>query len=343
MGAGASVAEAIWHRPKRTRDHPPLDLNFFRHVRPHAQALLLNRVLARARELGVGNLLGADPPISLEAYLGRLFFEMNRTNSARARRQYYDLLTIYSDELRVTTAWMDLRSGAIRRVLERELAAGRRLSVITFNHDLLVENALSLVGPRYGNVWCLRHAYGFEFSDTCANTRARFPYECPGGEGSHVPIYKLHGSLNWVFRTRDQVPPRTQRTRDLLCWNNRVIPAYSRTITGTPGSRPWYLWSLIIPPIYEKQGFIRDELERVWTSAAEALRRADKVIFWGYSFPPADVHARYFFQAAAHDNERVRSPVMINPDAASHAALWEVIRAQHVDHFRYVTDYLAAP
>lgn len=342
LGAGASVAEAAWHRPKRRRDHPPLDLNFFRHVETHAQKILLRRVIAHAKELGISNLCGADPPISLEAHLGRLFFEMNRTNSKRARSNYYDLVTIYSDELRHTTEWMDTRSGAIRRVVERELDTGNRVSVITFNHDLLVENALSLIGSRHGKVWCLRHAYGFDPHETCENAQPTFPYDCPGGRSDHIPVYKLHGSLNWVFKTRDSVPPRAPRTRDLLIWINRVIPAYTRKLTVEGTRRDWYLWSLIIPPIYEKQGFIRDELEQVWSMAADALRRADKVVVWGYSFPPADVHARYFFQAAAYDNENLRTPVMINPDAAAHAALWQVMQPRHVTHFRYVTDYLAA-
>jgi hypothetical protein len=340
LGAGASVADAYRHRPKQQRDHPPLDLNFFQRVPRHARTQILNRVIAHAEKLGQPNLTGSNPPVSLEAHLGRLFYDMANSNSNEARNNYYDLLTIYSDELRLTTSWLDRRSGPIKEVIERELQAPHRVSVLTFNHDLLVENALSLFGNRYGKVWCLRHAYGFGEHDTCANNDSTFDYECPGRRHEHVPILKLHGSLNWVFRTRDQYPPKTQRTRDLLIWNNRTIPAYTRRIRGE--RRDWYLWSLIVPPIYEKQGFIRDELEAVWSRAADTLRAADKVIFWGYSFPRADVHARYFFQAAAQDNEALRSPTLINPDPGAHNALWDIVRPTQVNHFKDVEAFLAS-
>jgi hypothetical protein len=270
-----------------------------------------------------------------------LFFELSRQNTTEARNDYYDLVTLYSDELRLTTAWMDKRSGPIRRVLESEMDRSARLSVITFNHDLLVENALSLINPtRYGAVWCLRHAYGFDELETCANPSDTFTYMCSGRRSEHVDVFKLHGSLNWVFKTRDAYPPSQPRTRQLMLWNNRVIPAYSRRLSVNRG-RDWYLWSLIIPPIYEKQGFIRNELEIVWNEAALALRDADRVLFWGYSFPAADRHARYFFQAAAHENDALRSPILINPDPAAHSALWDVIKPRGVQHYRYVEDYLS--
>lgn len=340
LGAGASVAEAKWHRPKWTREHPPLDGDFFQRVQRHADQEALDRIVARARALGQLNLCGTNPPVSLESHLGRLFFEVNRrNNSLAARRDYFDLVTMYSDELRKTTSWLDGRSGPMRALLERELTEAGRVSVITFNHDLLVENALSLLPGRFGHVWCLRHAYGFDQMRTCADRTPTYSYNCPGNRGAHVPVFKLHGSLNWVFRTRDAIPPATQRTRELLIWTNRVIAAGAHRITGT--ARNWYLWSLIIPPIYEKHGFIRDELENVWDQASQALASARKVIFWGYSFPPADRHARYFFQAAAHENEALRQPILINPSPEAHSALWDVIHPTYVRHYKDINAFIA--
>lgn len=95
-----------------------------------------------------------------------------------------------------------------------------------------------------------------------------------------------------------------------------------------------------MPPIYEKHGLIRNELEGVWSRADEALRACSRVIFWGYSFPRADLHARYFFQAAAQANAALREPVLINPDPGSHAELCEVLGPGKVSYYHDVKDYL---
>lgn len=339
LGAGASVAEALWHRPKRTGDHPPLDWNFFQRAPRHALEPLLNRVLRQARALGQADLCGSARPVSLEEHLGRLYFEMRTKPTEANVAAYYDLINLYADDLLATTSWMTKRSGPIRRVLQRELDEGRQVSVITFNHDLLIENALSMVSSaRYGHVWCMQHAYGFpESIGVCANQREAFDWGCPGHRGQHIPLLKLHGSVNWVFRTRAAHPPAeaSRRRRDLLVWTNRELPIHNRRLSGD--KRDWYLWSLIVPPIYEKHGYIRDELQRVWDQAGVVLRAADRVVFWGYSFPRADVHARYFLQSAAQANRAIRKPVLINPDPLSQNELWTVIQPESVEHFRDVT------
>jgi hypothetical protein len=247
MGAGASVAEAIAHRPKRDRDHPPLDATFFQRAPRHALPTLLRRVEGHAEELGQLHLTDAVPPVSLEQHLGRLYFEMQRRPTDDNVGAYYDLINLYSDELLETTSWMAGRSGPIRRVIETELRRSDALSVVTFNHDLLIENALSLMAPsRFGRVWCMNHAYGLGSLETIANAGPTFSMECPGGPDEHVRIYKLHGSVNWVFRTlREHPPPEATRgKRDLLIWNKTSIPAYNRRVTypgRSRGRRSWYL------------------------------------------------------------------------------------------------------
>lgn len=52
LGAGASLAEAIDRRPKRDRDHPPLDITFFRRASKHRDSKLLRDVVAQAAAIG---------------------------------------------------------------------------------------------------------------------------------------------------------------------------------------------------------------------------------------------------------------------------------------------------
>jgi hypothetical protein len=97
-----------------------------------------------------------------------------------------------------------------------------------------------------------------------------------------------------------------------------------------------------VPPIYEKHGFIRMHLQEVWDSASAALADASEVVFFGYSFPQADMHARHFFQQQSQANPALRTPTIINPDPQAEDALWEVLRPDRCVHYRtgdaYLTD-----
>jgi hypothetical protein len=129
LGAGASLAEAVSHHPVRDRQHPPLDRTFFlraaarsrRAPRLAEQTVRLNRVVARARELGVPDLVGQTPAVSLEEYMGRLFYDMNSSATTENIQAYYDLVRLYNTELLATTNWMIGRKGLVRRLLQREL------------------------------------------------------------------------------------------------------------------------------------------------------------------------------------------------------------------------------
>ena len=353
LGAGASLAEAIGHHPKRERQHPPLDGNFFsrtsRRIRASknsARKALLNRVVDRAAELGQPDLCGTNPQISLEAYLGRLYFDMNSAANDRNIATYYDLIRLYNSELVDTTNWMIGRNGLIRRLLDLELRAGK-VSIVTFNHDLLIENALaSLPQTRHAGAWCFQHAYGVNFlpDDIIKDTSPDYEWDCPGHRASHVPVFKLHGSCNWVYRTRNFYPSATvaRGKRAISLWSNKQLSHADHMSRGAgPGRTLWYMWPLIIPPVYEKHSYITGHLRQVWDGAGDVLRTATRVIFWGYSFPRADLHARYFFTALAHDNPALKSPILINPDPRAEDELWAVLQPRHVSHYRNVARFLA--
>ena len=309
------MAEAKGFRPKQDRDHPPLDFTFFMRAARHVTDGDLGPILRRAEQLGQPDLCSAVRPVSMEQYLGRLYFEMNNSPTDGNLRAYFDLVRLYAAELLTTTNWMMGRKGSISRLIRRELDAGRRLSIITFNHDLLIENALAgLSTRRYGTAWCLQHAYHLRAISSVIGIPDgdRWTTQCPGERGEHVPIYKM-----------------------------LQLPSWSNKLTGK-SRRDWYLWPLVVPPVYEKHGFIHGRLRDVWDTASGALRRADRVVFWGYSFPNADLHARYFVQGAAQTNGALRTPILINPDPAAHAALWSVLRPRHVQHFHDIRDFLAS-
>lgn len=113
------------------------------------------------------------------------------------------------------------------------------------------------------------------------------------------------------------------------------------TVTST--RRQFYLWPVVVPPIYEKQGFIRNHLQAAWDRASAALAAADKVVFFGYSFPAADHHARFFFEGLANRNPRLKRPYVINPDFRVVQTAWEVLGAEAVYACSGLDEYLSLP
>ena len=255
-------------------------------------------------------------------------------------------MDLYSREITATTNWMMGKSGLIKKVVQAELRAGREVSIVTFNIDLLAENALHcLVGGRPGAAWCLNEAYGFakpkaSLVVTGKGSTDFFDYR---GAEAEIRLYKMHGSVNWVFQHRDEHPPAdlVSKPREFYVVTNHRLPQIRLLVRTKPGGRPWYLSPLIVPPVYEKHGMIKRHLQEVWDGASKALLAADQVIFWGYSFPAADSHARHYFQGLAQQNAALLNPVLINPDPQSESALWDVLRPRGVKHFRSAEDYLA--
>jgi hypothetical protein len=347
LGAGASVSEALHFRPKQQREHPPLDANFFRRVEKNSSKALIRPVSRQAAAVGQNNLFRDDPPVSLEQHLGRLFFAMRNEGTTESRTAYFDLVRLYQSELLSTTNWMIGRRGMLRRLLQAELGAGAKITILTFNHDLLAENALDLLPQKFKSCWCMTHVYGLDGLEFISSKEEAFHTACPGCGDNLVSVLKLHGSMNWVFRTRDPYPPtdvgtsRGRKKRKLYLWTNKRLPGRAGIKLHTAKGRNWYLWPLIVPPVYEKHGMLRDELDEVWRRAAEKIAAADKAIFWGYSFPRADLHARYFFDRAANENEALREPILINPDPGSAVALWESLRPHSVRHYRDIASCIA--
>jgi hypothetical protein len=133
LGAGASLAAAQARRPVHDGEHPPLDANFFRRVakyrrsdyRDNAGNPLFPKVEARARALGEPDIASRD--VSLEAYLGRLYFSVQQDPLAASVRDYFTLVDLYAREVIGTTEWMIRRRAArrkdelLRRMLQMEL------------------------------------------------------------------------------------------------------------------------------------------------------------------------------------------------------------------------------
>jgi hypothetical protein len=333
LGAGASLANAIHFRPVRMRNRrPPLDITFFETVQG------LGIQLAPALRSYLRTILGTEPApdriraTRMEEFFKDLFFDFQDVpNDARYRRAYTELVDLYVRVLRETTNWLceDGRNGApVGRLIAAAADASESVVVVTFNHDLVIENEIHR-RPRLRARWCLDEGYGSFGSQlgrlTPAAPRPLFPLHVDGGcdHARPVTILKMHGSLNWIVRLNAALPTaRTLSgeagTRDVHLLNARQLQARARIgrESAGRGRSVWYTWPVIIPPIYAKQA-LRRRIQPVWQDARTAIEECDRLVFFGYSLPEIDIEAEKLFERGIATNPNLQWADVINPAAVS--------------------------
>ena len=146
-----------------------------------------------------------------------------------------------------------------------------RTAFVSFNYDILIDNALAAIcGAEWVN-------YGVKF----VNQGFR-------ENGSAVSLFKLHGSLNWLFcpTCRDLQITIGEKGVMRLKWEpeNAVCER-----CRTPRS------PIVIPPTFFKV-LSNLHLRQIWDTAERACLQARQFVFCGYSFPDADVHVRYLLK-----------------------------------------------
>lgn len=337
VGAGGSLAQAQSLRPARVLRHPPLDGTFFGKANALAQydedvaeaVVGFNQVVS-----AVG--VFANPMDgsygSLEQFFADVYYEVASRRSEDAFEVFKLLLQLYIRVLAVTTNWMSLRTneGVLGKIIRREVARALpdRVTVITFNQDLVIENVVARI-PRLGNQWCLEGLYGdVRLQHIGRRGRALFPFHQSGCvHQSPVRLLKLHGSLNWAIRTIQREPQLgtlfpTKQDKVIYMNDEREAPMGVTTLAARAKGRPWYLWPLVVPPIYDKQRITgMTVLQELWNQAEDAIEEAERLVLIGYSLPEADVLARQSIRRGYLANRILTSVDSVNPDVGVAAKL----------------------
>jgi hypothetical protein len=336
VGAGASLANALYFRPSsRRKDRPPLDITFFETV--DARGIGLTRGLRRY----FTNVVGIDPtPTTLrerrmEEVFKDVYFDFLENPTDRGILDaYIDLVDLYLRVIRETTNWLcdaDRRGAPLGKLIANAADASDEVTIITFNHDLVIENEIAR-RSRLNDRWCLDEGYGsiatkLGLTESAGGGTPVFDYHSAGqcDHSRPIRILKLHGSLNWVTRMSSDRPTARflrgesgQRKIWLLNYRRvleRVSMGGVRSRTGR-GRSAWQVWPVVVPPVYAKQG-LRGGLEVVWSDAREALLAADRVVMYGYSLPNIDVEGQKLFERALFHNPRLKWVDVVNPAAAS--------------------------
>jgi hypothetical protein len=167
---------------------------------------------------------------------------------------------------------------------DQRKSASRRNTVITFNYDLIVDDALSRVGakPEYALADAL-------FDEANQSETA-------------VPVLKLHGSTNWA-----------------ICECNQ-IHVLGEKATGNPGmfrSRQCSkcqkagLRLLLVPPSWDKSEYSQI-MRPVWKKAVEAVKTATRICVIGYSMPEADAFFKFLLALGLAENDRLYKLIVVD-------------------------------
>ncbi len=158
-------------------------------------------------------------------------------------------------------------------------SAEMRNTVITFNYDTLLDDALSE----------LKIPFTYGLPSTVADYRSSSKSSSLRSAQA-LKVYKLHGSINWSTLSKSN-------SKIKVYGGYQDVPAHERV--------------LLIPPTWRK--VFGGHLSDIWSKAVEALSEATRIIVVGFSMPSTDTHFKYLLAAGLQNNISLRKFLFVNP------------------------------
>jgi hypothetical protein len=146
---------------------------------------------------------------------------------------------------------------------------------VSLNYDILIDNVLVDIHPDYDL------DYGVKFT----NFAKEGDWHMPRSEKA-ICLYKLHGSLNWLYCP--------------TCLSLTLTPKEKKVATLVFGPQncdvcDGEMIPIIIPPTFYKV-MSNFYLQEIWHQTENALKQAKRIFFCGYSFPDTDIHIKYLLK-----------------------------------------------
>jgi hypothetical protein len=265
--------------------------------------------------------------ISIEAILShvesRAFSE--RTDELRGALHFF----IYQTLQQLTThsaSWSRNDDGTLnhkRNCYHRLVDYGLQLTdancFITFNYDLLLDEALAINNHQLVGDYCMPFSSIGHFSSYDRILKGqRKPID--------VDLLKLHGSLNWM------VCQSCERHHLTFYIDYAQIPSESCPECGNRLSP-----CLVAPtvPKNPNQGSYR----LIWDVARERLIHADEITVIGYSFPSGDLEALSLFKATVASRRQKPSLVVVDPSATVRQHIQGAISVVASEQYETFEDY----
>lgn len=178
------------------------------------------------------------------------------------------------------------------RKLVQQLQRQERLAEVAFisvNYEILIDNALM-------------ESEHIDYGVPTIKSQNRYSEHLRIPNKEPIHLYKLHGSLNWLYCPTCislTITPFTKSGAELVHEPKKCEKCRSNVVP------------IIVPPTFFKV-MSNHFLEQIWYKTDELLRTAKRIIFCGYSFPDADIHIRYLLKRAELYNHRGFQVYVIN-------------------------------
>lgn len=347
VGAGATLSEAKSRSLKKT---PPLDSGFFVVCEKLGYTELpgIKRYLIKNYDL--------DPSVSeydsLEKIMAVIYADINNPAlQSEATATFRNLIKLFNRRIAETTNSLNISNRSnLFRILSKKLIARvppEDISIITFNQDIQIEKTLEKLQltkkyAKLGTIFSFPNCY------VIPNVTARVSrspkklskFNLAANSSKGIPIYKLHGSLNWFStHTSERVPKGAilSRTKKFKITSRRNIQV---GMTYNTGKKRVYTFPLIIPPVNHKAAIIHDDLYPLWKEAGAKLKSADEIIIFGYSCPPTDFESVNLIRRATNSGTNPQSFVVIDPSPNTFHRYIDVTCLDHLSFFRSCDAYL---
>ncbi len=184
-------------------------------------------------------------------------------------------------------------------------------AIITFNWDTLLDRVLS------NNQQHTRWQRGYGYGPTI---RKLFPYKkWRGKTPEHYPrLLKLHGSVNWVSNSNSEGKQPAGKISEE--WGAKAN--YERVV-------------MMAPKMIKVQELKEDLYKKLWKEAETQLIRSKRLVFIGYSFPPADYAVanllRRVFSKIKKKKRKIPQIVIVDPEASERARNFEESFGIHIE------------
>ncbi len=142
-------------------------------------------------------------------------------------------------------------------------------------------------------------------------------YEHPKNNVDHTPFLKLHGSLGWFMHSGYRVDGVRLSGASTADEGKTLLQQRGANRIGLPeidivGE---ILLPLIITPVLNKPYDEHPLFQKIWMEARNELKRNQRLVIGGYSFPPTDFHVRRLLREVFCEHS-LEDLCIINPDTS---------------------------
>jgi SIR2-like domain len=188
-------------------------------------------------------------------------------------------LAQYMDDI-VAANWYEcapLAENLLRRFFAERSLESSNFFVVTTNYDIAFETLLDEI---FGSGSCWYSGLSEE------------------GRSDGIPIFKLHGSINWMEdRGRVSRGSFSRSSKPII-----IAPPSQMKLTEQPGNSGYFFEQaskkytpVIVPFVFQKDAWLKEDnsdweqiFNTTWTRAVDLMNRSKEILFWGYGLPAAD-------------------------------------------------------